>query len=193
MSCPLRSIAVTTALALACSCASKASPEAPRQGDPLTTAPPETLFQRGVELRSAGDFIRSEQYLAAARDRGYDEDKVVRELIGVCIDGSRYQAALRHAVPYLSRHPDDWALRHLVGSLYLATGDLAHAVPELERVTTEQPQAAEPHFTLARAYAERLDRPEEASANFRTYLQLAPEGEHAAEARAWLKQQEAAQ
>ena len=69
----------------------------------------EALFQRGVELHRAGDFIRSEQYLSAARDRGYDEGAVVRELIGVCIDGSRYQAALRHALPYLSDHPEDWA------------------------------------------------------------------------------------
>lgn len=186
-----RLCSIAVLVALACGCASKAQPQAPAPADPLATAPAETLFQRGVELRRAGDFIRAEQYLAAARDRGHDEGLVIRELIGVCIDGSRYQAALRHALPYLSRHPEDWALRHLVGSLYLATGDLANALPELERVTAEQPQAPEPHYTLARAYADHFERPEDASASFRTYLELAPEGEHAAEARAWLQRREA--
>lgn len=188
-----RLCSIALVISLACGCASQASPKEPAPADPLADAPAETLFQRGVELRRAGDFIRAEQYLAAARDRGYDEAKVVRELIGVCIDGSRYQAALRYALTYLSDHPEDWALRHLVGSLYLATGDLEHALPELQRVTAEKPNEPEPHYTLARAYAEELDRPEDASASFRTYLQLAPDGKHAAEARAWLQQREATQ
>ena len=183
---------IALALALACGCASQAPPPTSAPGDPLATAPADDLFQRGVELRRAGDYIRAEQYLAAARDRGFEEERVVRELIGVCIDASRYQAALGHAAPFLSRHPDDWALRYMVGSLYLATGDAARALPELERVTSEHPEAPGPHYTLAVAYSERLDRPADATVAFRTYLERAPDGEHAAEARAWLQRMEAA-
>jgi len=185
-----RLTAIAIALALAAGCTNKAPARKTAPGDPLASAPPQTLFARGVELRAAGDFIRAEQYLAAARDRGFDAASVIHELVGVCIDASRFQAALRYAVPYLSRHPEDWALRYLVGSLYLAVGEATRARAELERVTVEHPDAPAPHYQLARAYSERLDRPKEASAAFRTYLELAPDGEHAAEARAWLQRRE---
>ena len=174
------------ALALLGGCSRGKPARGPAPPDPLAAVPADDLFQRGVQFRRAGDFIRAEQYLAASRDRGYPEGKVIHELIGVCIDANRYQAALRYASPYLSRNPDDWTLRYLVGSLYLATGEAERARTELVRVTAQNPEAAEPYYLLALAYSERLDQPEQAAAAFEAYLARAPNGEHAAEARAWL-------
>ena len=163
-----------------------APPPEPAPGDPLAEVSAAELFVRGTELRQAGDFVRAEQYFVAARDKGHNEGEIIGSLIGVSIDAARYQAALRYALPYLERHPDDWALRYLVGSLHLATGDAQRARAQLERAITSRPDEPGPHYLLAITIAEKFAQPEAAQAEFRAYLELAPDGRHAAEAREWL-------
>lgn len=181
---------VVVALALAGACAGRNTERVRVPGDPLAETPAATLFQRGVELRRSGDYVRAEQYLAAARDRGHDASAVVYELVGVCIDAARYRAALRYAVPHLERNPDDWALRYLVASLYLAVGETPRARDELERVVADRPDEPEPRFLLAIVWADYLQQPGAAAAHLEAYLALAPDGRHAAEARARLHRPE---
>lgn len=176
-------IALVTAALVSCG---GAPPPGPAPSDPLTGVSAAELFARGTELRQAGDYVRAEQYFAAAGDKGHDETEVVNSLIGVSIDAARYQAALRYALPYLERHPEDWALRYLVGSLHLATGEAARARTELQRTIASRPAEPGPHYLLAITFAEQFAQPEAAEAEFRAYLELAPQGPHAAEARAWL-------
>ncbi len=175
----------TALIAILVSCGG-APPPGPAPGDPLADVSAAELFARGTELRGAGDYVRAEQYFAAARDKGHDEGEVVGSLIGVSIDAARYQAALRYALPYLERHPEDWALRYLVGSLHLATGDAKRARAELERTIVSRPDEPGPHYLLGITFAEQFAQPEAARGEFRAYLELAPKGRHAAEAREWL-------
>ncbi len=186
-----RATATPSRLVLAAALALVACGGAPKRAaappDPLVEVSADELYRRGVEQHRAGDYVRAEQYLQAARDRGYDPDQVVSELIGVCVDASRYQAALRYALPHLDKHPDDWSLRYLVASLYLATDEPAQARAELERTIAKQPDQPGPHYLLGFTLAEKLNQPEAASRAYQRYLELAPEGEHAAEARDWLE------
>ena len=155
--------------------------------DPLDDVSGQELYRRGRLLAGSGDFIRAEQYIAAAIQRGFPEDEAMPALMNVCIEGSRLAAALSYAEPYLARHPSQWSLRMLVASIYMGLEQDERARDELERVVQdaadEPPQA---HYFLGVLYRDRLDDAERAAEHFGRYLALAPEGEHVEEARAGL-------
>lgn len=148
----------------------------------------EQLFQLGVSHAGAGDLLRAEQYLSAARSRGHDEAMVVYWLVRVCVAASRFQSALAHAAQYLRDNPDHWSLRLVVASIYEALGDQERAEQELRRLVRAEPQRPLPHYRLGmlyRAQAIELDR---ARVHLQAYLRLSPGGPHAAEARAALSE-----
>ena len=103
-------LAAFAGLGLAClwaggtGCASRA-PAAPGNPDPLASAPAALLLERGRAFAAAGDTIRAEQYLVAAMRRGAEDHKVAPVLIGTCIRGQRYRAALAHTERFVRRHP----------------------------------------------------------------------------------------
>jgi predicted Zn-dependent protease len=182
----LHSIVLLAALAVT-ACAHGSSERAPAR-DPLASAPASLLLKRGRAFAAAGDTIRAEQYLLAASSRGAPDDKVVPLLLQVCIRGQRFRAALGHAELYLTRRPDDRALRQLSAVLYLATGSPDKARTALERVVAAAPDEPEPRFLLAMAHRE-LGQPRRAAPHLRHYLSLDPEGTRADEARTWLRAQ----
>jgi tetratricopeptide (TPR) repeat protein len=166
--------------------------------DPLDAIPAAELFRRGVILGRHGDFVRAEQYLLAARNRGFDEDRVIPALMEVCVRASRLSAALGYAEPYLESHPAQWPLRILVGSIHLGLGQLSDARRHLERAirdgaTTREgearPEPAEAHYLLGIVMREQSEIIE-ARVHFARYAELEPEGTHSEEVRAILAEPE---
>lgn len=164
--------------------------------DPLNDIPPAELYRRGMILGQRGDFVRAEQYLLAARNRGFDEARVIPALMEVCVRGSRLSAGLGYAEPYLESHPTDWPLRLLVGSIHLGLGRLAEARSHLERALRDgtaaaareaRPEPAEPHYLLGIVLREQAEIVA-SRAHFARYAELEPAGTHAEEVRAILEE-----
>jgi tetratricopeptide (TPR) repeat protein len=155
--------------------------------DPVADAEPEELFRTAEAHAARGDHVRAEQYLAAAGARGYPEAKVVKALVQVCVASSRLRQALAYGEPYLTRHPDDWRLRFVLGAVKLGLGDLDAALGELRRVVEDAPAAPEPRYALGRLLHERRSDAAAARPHLEAYLRLAPEGPHAREVRALLE------
>jgi Flp pilus assembly protein TadD len=144
---------------------------------------PDKLVARGRAFAGVGDLTRAEQYLAAAIESGAPVDRVMPELLRVCIAAGHERAAIDYATPHLHRHPSDVRLRFVVAELRAVTGDAAGARTDLELVVAGQPDAPAPHYAFARLLRDQLGDPLGADREFRAYLRVAPTGEHAEEAR----------
>lgn len=179
-------IAVWLTFAIGCGAQSPSGGSA-SNADPLDDVTGEELYRRGRLLAASGDFIRAEQYIAAAITRGFPEDEAMPALMQVCIEGSRLSAALSYAEPYLASHPGQWSLRMLVASIHMGLAHDERAREELERVIQDAADdAPQAHYFLGVLFRDRLADAERAAEHFGRYLALAPEGEHIEEARAGL-------
>lgn len=177
--------ALTLALLLACAAGCGAAQEPPEEPvrDPLSDVPPETLFERAMNLAENGDFVRAEQYVRAAVARGFSEERGVRALVRICVATSRLRAALDTIEPYLEQHAEEWRLRYLAATLYLGLEQPDRARILLEQTLELAPDAAEPTWTLAVLLRDQVYDRDRSRALLTRYLELAPAGEHAAEAR----------
>lgn len=153
----------------------------------LSTITAEDLFRLGVSHSLSGDLLRGEQYLGAARQRGYDPARVTYWLVRVCLAGNRYRSALRHVAPYLRDHPSDWPLRLVAASIHEVLGDTVTARSELERIVEEEPTLSLSHYRLAMIYQKTDVNRQRAKAHLEAYLDLRPHGPHAAEVRSALE------
>ena len=158
---------------------------------PTVEAPPRPptaaqLFALGGSYARQGDLTRAEQYMAGALRAGHAPEETLRALLAVCVRAGRMRHALGHARHRLHLRPDDWRLRQLVAALHLALGELDEADGELREVVRRNPTIALPHYTLGRLWLEHRGSPEAARAHFAGYLERAPDGRHAAQARAAL-------
>jgi tetratricopeptide (TPR) repeat protein len=147
------------------------------------------LLAAGERLMAEGDWLRAEHYLAAAGRRGAHPARIVPLLVRACVESSRLRAALDHAEPYLETHPDDAPLRFVVAALYAALGFPERARDELEAVTRLDPGHARAEYALGELWAHAFGDRNAAARHFDRYLELAPRGPHAAEARRWLAEQ----
>ena len=155
--------------------------------DPLESVEARELYRRGALLGGAGDYIRAEQYIAAAIERGFPEDEAMPMLMQVCVEASRLVAALEYAEPYLLRHPDQWSLRMLVASIHLGLGHDERARDELIRVLEDaDDEPAQAHYLLGTLFRDELEDQQSSLLHFRRYLELEPDGPHRDEARAAL-------
>lgn len=169
--------------ALSCvGCGAAGTERAEAVPDPLDTVTADELYRRGAELAQAGDYVRAEQYLSAAIDRGYPEERAMPALMHVCVQASRLIAALEYARPYLARHPGEWTLRMLVASIHIGLEQHEEARDQLRRVLVDAPDEPHAHYFLGVLYRDRLDDMEAARNHFRQYLALAPDGDHREEA-----------
>lgn len=159
-----------------------AGPASPDSGE----ADAAWLFVQGTAAAARGDGVRAEQYLTLARDRGYPAERVLPALLKVCLGSSRLRAALDYAEPHLRQHPEQDALRFLVANIHVGLGQPDEALAELGRLTDRNPRFERAYFLRALLLAER-DAPAAIEA-LRTYLDLTPRGEHAAEARGRLSE-----
>jgi tetratricopeptide (TPR) repeat protein len=153
---------------------------------------PDRLLEIGRVHRKSGDTTRAEQEFAAVLEnkRASEEQRraALRELMATCIEAQRFRVAIDYAEPELRRHPNDVALLRLVASLAAAVGEGLKARDLYERLLALAPSDAESELALARvmrdAFADRLG----AGEHFERYVQLAPNGPHAGEARAFLQE-----
>lgn len=141
----------------------------------------EELFEIGLVQARQGDLLRAEQYIVAARNRGYDQPTVAYWLVRVCVAAGRYHSALDHAARYLRDDPSNWRLRLIVASIHEALGDFDRARLELQHIVSAQPDSPLPHYRLAIIYSRQASEMQRAAAHFEAYLALDPEGQHAAE------------
>ncbi len=141
------------------------------------------LERQADRLAELGDGIRAEQYYAAALAHGADVHRVLPRLIRVCVQASRFRAALTHAEPLLRAAPDDAELRFVVATLYLGLGAEDEARQHLEHLLRLVPEHADAHYLLGAVLAKSAREPETASRHLEAYLQLSPSGRHAAASR----------
>jgi len=154
----------------------------------LVAVTADELLSLAIAHAQSGDLLRAEQYLSAAQQRGHDEATVAYWQVRVCVAGGRYRSAVGHAVDYLRDHPTDWSFRLVAATLHEALGEIARAELELERITSAAPRIPLPHYRLAMLYRTRPSNQASANEHLEEYLRLAPNGRHAAEAKAVLKQ-----
>lgn len=164
--------------------ARRSSGLSPEHGSPVAA---DRLYDLGLLYARQGDLQRAEQYLSAARDRGYDERAVVPWLVRVCVVAGRYHSALEHGVRHLRKWPDDWALRFVIASIYEALGDSTRAREELEAIVQSEPDRALPHYRLAMIFSQQHADPVMVRHHLQEYLRLAPDGAHGREAGAMLR------
>lgn len=146
------------------------------------------LYDLGMGFARAGDSVRAEHYLNAAMEAGFAAERVLPELMAVCIRGGRLRSALGYAEPRLRSRPTDVGLRYLVGSLYLGLGRTKEGIRELQTVLTLAPKEARAHYLLAVTMAEQVQDEAGARQHFEAYLAVEPEGRYSPEARLWLRQ-----
>jgi tetratricopeptide (TPR) repeat protein len=155
-----------------------ANAKSPEEADPVF------LYQRGRDFGARGDLVRAEQYFAAALAAGGDENTIMPELLRVCVASRHYRLASEYAETALARHPTNARLRFLAGALGVTLGDTVRARERLERAAHELVDNAEIQFAVAVFFRDEMSDRVAADAYFREYLRLAPEGQHAEEARA---------
>lgn len=144
---------------------------------------PERLLSRGRAFAAVGDTTRAQEYFKAALDAGADDREVTPGLVSVCVRDGRYRLAVEYAQNFLLRHPGDFGMRFVLGTLLLALGEASAAETELRRVVLAAPQNPNAHYALAVVLRQRSAAPRAWEPHFRTYLRLSPDGEHAEEAR----------
>ncbi|MCL2447562.1 MAG: tetratricopeptide repeat protein [Polyangiaceae bacterium] len=147
------------------------------------------LAGRGQAFASVGDWTRAEEYFSAALQAGAEPRGVLPRLVHACIEASRYRAAAEYVREYLPDDPDNPKLHLLYGLLEAAIGDRERARHELESVLRDHPDDSAGHYALAVLLRDSGADPAGASEHFREYLRLAPYGEHAAQARAALREE----
>lgn len=156
----------------------------------------ESLVRAADRFARQGDSIRAEQYLLAALEEGAPEAEIVPQLVVLCVEASRLRAAVEYAEDYLRSHPGDVSLRFLMATALVALARPDAARVALEEVLRLRPDHASAHYVLGSLLLDSLlldslGRPERAEFHLRRYLELAPDGAHAAELRAWLQSRHA--
>ena len=162
--------------------------DGPGTGDPLRRVTAKQLYDRGAVVAQLGDAVRAEQYLTAAIERGYPEERALPLLLQVCLKSHRLAAALHYGEPYLKLHPDDVHLRYLMSAVHLGMGHIDRASAELAQVLSRAPDHAAAHYLRGAIARDHAAAPAETAAHFHAYAKLAPEGVHADEVTAWLRQ-----
>jgi len=157
----------------------------PRAGPGADTTDSTELFRRGQAAAKQGDSVRAEQYLSMALERGFDDKKVLPIMLEVCLSSNRLRAALNHAERYLRDHPEDQNLRYLVATIQLGLGQTEQAQIALNHLLRTNPKNANAHYLLG-VLESAGSGSTRANQHFLEYLQLAPNGEHAAEVRSRL-------
>jgi tetratricopeptide (TPR) repeat protein len=168
---------------------SHASTTSTATNDPMANVTAQQLYTTGLALAREGDLVRSEQYLVASMQRGMSEPVALRQLMSVCVQASRFRAAIGYAQPYIERHPHDWALRYLMATILEGLDEHQAARRHVEAVIADNARHADAHFTLATMLLERYNDPVGADAHYRQYLEISPQGIHAEEARARMLRQ----
>ncbi|MBX3131067.1 MAG: tetratricopeptide repeat protein [Polyangiaceae bacterium] len=144
---------------------------------------PDKLVERGKLFAKMGDHTRAEQYFASALEQGADPRTVLPMLMRSYVESARFRSAVSVGERFLVRNPKDHALRFLVATMHSAIGQNDRAKEHLQRVVRESDGHADAHYALAVLLRDVEQDHLGADQHFRRYLELLPEGPHAAEAR----------
>ncbi len=157
----------------------------PPPADPIASAPASLLRGQGLAYARRGDLVRAQQYLAAAKLKGFDPRIVVPELVKVCVAGSRLRAALLYAEPYLRRHPEDAGMSYVVGTIHIALGNIQRASEHLTGALRGNEIMVDAAFSLA-VLAAKEGKIEEERDHLQHYLELRPNGRFSVRAKVML-------
>jgi len=146
----------------------------------------EKLTARGRAFAAVGDTTRAQEYFDSAVSAGGDQRVLTPLLLRVCIRDGRYRMAVEYAERYLKRHPTDPRMRFLLGTLYAALGEPVAAEQQLSLAARTDVDNAALHYALAVVLRDQIGDAVRADSHFRAYLRLAPDGEHAEDARSSL-------
>lgn len=116
-----------------------ATPAVTRDQDSFERASAQELYAWAERLAERGDDVRAEQYAVLAVSRGVPMTQALPLLLRVCLRASRVTAAVAHVEPHLRVHPENYRLRHLLASMYLALDQAQDAERELRRVLLDAP------------------------------------------------------
>jgi tetratricopeptide (TPR) repeat protein len=144
---------------------------------------PVKLVAQGKAYFEMGDSLRAQQYFAAAIKSGGDEREIFPHLLRACVAGKNYRLAVDYAEASLAKHPQDARLRFLTGALLGELGDTTRSRERFERAAEELPSDPEVQFTVGVFFRDNAVDVVNADRYFRQYLTLAPQGQHADEAR----------
>jgi tetratricopeptide (TPR) repeat protein len=158
--------------------------------DPIADVEGQELYDTGLRLARTGDLLRAEQYVKAAMERGYPEERALPSLLKICVAASRLNAALQYAEPHLRDHPANHRLRTLVASIHLGLGNVDDAETHLSEVIEAAPANAPAYYLMGMLRREEHGDTAGSEPYLRRYLELAPNGVHAAEVRNMLRPRE---
>jgi len=142
----------------------------------------EVNFALGGDAESHGDLLRAEQYYRRAEALGMPAEQIVPRIIRVLIAAHRYDEALDRCHRRLEQKPDDRATRFVEAALLVALERPKEAERDLHALIESQPKDPEGYLALGRLYQDER-KSDRAKEMFHKYLELAPNGEHAAQVR----------
>jgi tetratricopeptide (TPR) repeat protein len=176
---------VVASALFAAGCGASSANEHPKHAGPQYSPlkDPAVMMEHADAFAENGDFTRAQQYYSAALAAGGKSNVVLPKLLKACIASGDLRLAAEYAEQELAHQPDDAHLRFVTGALHAQIGNRAAARDHLARAAAQLKQNAKVQFSVATFFRDDLQDRVEADPYFREYLRLAPNGEHAAEAR----------
>lgn len=170
-------VGVALATALCAACQANPPPQAAH-----AVAPRTPWLETGQRLARQGDSVRAEQYLARAMESGDRPTLALGELLKLCIDHGRLNAALGYASRQLQRVPSA-RLRLLVANLQMALGLMAEARVHARLALAKPELASEAHLLLSEIEWEGFRNAQRSKAHLLAYRSAEPGGAAEAELR----------
>lgn len=180
---PALSLVAVMSLPLGCGQSSSKPPRTAAEEKAETAA---SLVEQGRAYAEIGDGLRAQEYFASALKAGADEKVVLPLLLRACVSQKNYRLAAEYAEAALAREPRNARLRLLAGTLHASVGDSTRSRERLEQAAAELEGEPEVQFTVAVSFRDDANDVVNADKYFRRYLALAPNGEHADEAKSSL-------
>lgn len=144
---------------------------------------PSVMLEHADAFAENGDYTRAQQYYSAALAAGGKSNVIMPKLLKACIASGDLRLATEYAEQELSKNPDDAHLRFVTGALQAQIGNRPVARRHLALAASQMRENAKVQFVVATFFRDDMQDRGEADPYFREYLRLAPDGEHAAEAR----------
>ena len=180
-------VVATALFAVGCGAAVNEQPKhAGAQYSPLKD--PKVMMEHADAFAETGDFTRAQQYYSAAIAAGGNSREIMPKLLKACIAAGDLRLAAEYAEQELARNPDHSQLRFVTGGLHAQLGNRTAAREHLSLAASQMKTNAKVQFSVATFFRDDLQNRVEADPYVREYLRLAPNGEHAAEARGSLMQ-----
>jgi len=127
----------------------------------------------GRALAQQERFAEAAEALESARRLGADDAGTLALLADVDERAGRVEEARATLAAAVERYPQDAALAHALGRLWLAEGKVEEALPDLERAALARPKAADYQLDYGRAL-EASGRTADAEAAYRKAIALSP-------------------